>query len=58
MKFHFDDNLEHQMDAIKSTVDIFKGQETCRAEFSVTKWSAETLSGAKDEFALGIGNRL
>ena len=35
MKLYFEDNLEYQQEAIKSVVDLFKGQEISQSEFTV-----------------------
>lgn len=60
MKLHFEPDLDYQQDAIQAVVDLFRGQETCRTEFTVTY---QTNPGAQQslalaETALGIGNRL
>lgn len=36
MKLHFEPNLDYQHAAIESVCDLFRGQETCRTEFTVT----------------------
>ncbi len=59
MKLHFEPDLDFQHDAIEAVCDLFRGQEGCRTEFTVT-------SGGRDqqmrmglaESDLGIGNRL
>jgi type III restriction enzyme len=60
MKLHFEDNLDYQHAAIESVADLFKGQDICRTEFTVTynpEPSAQgTLGIAESE--LGVGNRL
>ena len=60
MKLHFEDNLDYQHAAIESVSDLFKGQEICRTEFTVTYQpepsDQATLGIAESE--LGIGNRL
>ncbi|MFL4175477.1 type III restriction-modification system endonuclease [Pseudomonas aeruginosa] len=60
MKLHFEDNLDYQMAAIDSVVNLFKGQEVSRSEFTVTYRSESgpqrSLGLAENE--LGIGNRL
>ena len=59
MKLHFESNLEYQHTAIESVCDLFRGQEICRTEFTVTRGAMaaqQTLSFAQSE--LGIGNRL
>jgi len=59
MKFHFEPNLDYQLQAIEAVCDLFRGQEICRTEFTVTMDSADTQ--ARMAFAqndLGIGNRL
>jgi type III restriction enzyme len=77
MKLHFDDPFKidavaYQKDAIEAVCDLFRGQEVCRTEFTVTMHSAVTVP-AEDLFPgttpqqltlgmaesdLGIGNRL
>ncbi len=54
MKLHFEPKLPFQLAAIKSVCDLFKGQEICRTEFSVT--TGFTLTSMETD--LGIGNRL
>lgn len=59
MKFHFEPNLEYQHTAIESVCDLFRGQEICRTEFTVTRdplSKQQALAFAQND--LGIGNRL
>jgi len=59
MKLHFEPNLDYQHTAIESVCDLFRGQEICRSEFTVTRdvLSAQhALAFAQND--LGIGNRL
>jgi type III restriction enzyme len=59
MKLHFESNLDYQHDAIKSVCDLFRGQEICPTEFTVTRDAAaaqQTMAFAQSN--LGIGNRL
>ena len=72
MKLHFEPNLEHQRAAIEAVTDLFRGQEICRTEFTVTRQRLihgqaalgfEGISFAQGELGLaqnilGIGNRL
>lgn len=59
MKLHFESNLEYQLAAIEAVCDIFRGQEACRTEFTVTlPHEAEQTRLSGTETALGIGNRL
>ena len=60
MKLHFEDNLDYQKAAIDSVVNLFKGQEISRSEFTVTFQpdSSTNLSLGMEESQLGIGNRL
>jgi len=37
MKLHFEPNLDYQFQAIEAVCDLFRGQETCRIEFTVTR---------------------
>src|SRR5205823_13712907 len=36
MKLHFEPNLDYQLQAVESVCDLFRGQEACRTEFTVT----------------------
>jgi type III restriction enzyme len=59
MKLHFEPNLDYQRDAIEAVCDLFRGQEICRTEFTVTRDPADAqmrLGFAQND--LGIGNRL
>ncbi len=59
MKFHFEPDLPFQRAAIEAVCDLFRGQETCRTEFTVTRdgiAAQQTLTFAQSD--LGIGNRL
>ena len=59
MKFHFEPDPDYQHTAIESVCDLFRGQEICRTEFTVTRdatTAQQTLAFAQSD--LGIGNRL
>ena len=59
MKLHFEPNLDYQLQAIEAVCDLFRGQEICRTEFTVTRdalAAQQTLAFAESD--LGIGNRL
>jgi type III restriction enzyme len=59
VKLHFEPNLPFQRAAIESVCDLFRGQEICRTEFTVTRDAVaqqQTLAFAQSD--LGIGNRL
>ena len=59
MKLRFDPNLDFQLQAIDSVCDLFRGQEICETEFSVTRGSS--IRHVQIDFMendLGIGNRL
>ena len=59
MKLHFEPNLDYQHTAIESVCDLFRGQETCRTEFTVTRdATADQQTFAFAQSDLGIGNRL
>ncbi|THF84449.1 type III restriction-modification system endonuclease [Cohnella fermenti] len=59
MKLQFESNLDYQLTAIDSVCDLFRGQEICRTEFTVTNAVLDDqLSFAFEENDLGIGNRL
>ena len=58
MKLYFEPNLDYQHSAIESVCDLFRGQEICRTEFTVTRDATaaqQTLAFAQSD--LGIGNR-
>ena len=59
MKLHFEPNLDYQLHAIEAVCDLFRGQEICRTEFTVTKapeGDKPFLPGMDTD--LGLGNRL
>jgi type III restriction enzyme len=58
MKFHFEPNLDYQLQAIEAVCDLFRGQEICRTEFTVTKNAVGGALLPGMESDLGIGNRL
>lgn len=69
MKLHFEPDLDYQLQAIEAVCDLFRGQEACRTEFTVTMKTPAPVesdpSDAPQQFALGIaesdlgvGNRL
>lgn len=72
MKLHFEANLDYQLAAIEAVCDLFRGQEICRSEFTVTMRAAATpaaddlfpstapqqMSLGVAESDLGIGNKL
>ena len=60
MKLHFEDNLDYQITAIQSVVDLFKGQEISSSEFSVSYGDKIVSQNSLDlpENQLGIGNHL
>lgn len=57
MKLHFEPNLDYQLEALEAVCDLFRGQEICRTEFTVTK---AAVGQTPDMFQsdLGVGNRL
>ncbi|SAK41761.1 type III restriction system endonuclease [Caballeronia hypogeia] len=71
MKLHFEPNLDYQTQAIAAVCDLFRGQELCRTEFTVTMKTPppvaddmfpgtkpEQLTLGVAESDLGVGNRL
>ena len=72
MKLHFESNLDYQLAAIEAVCDLFRGQEICRSEFTVTMRTQsvpqgddlfpgtkpQQLSLGVAESDLGIGNKL
>jgi hypothetical protein len=42
MKLHFEPDLDYQLQAIEAVCDLFRGQEICRTEFTVTRDPADT----------------
>ena len=59
MKLHFEPNLDYQLQAIDAVCDLFRGQEICRTEFTVTHDPADPqqrMGFAEND--MGIGNRL
>src|SRR5574343_424053 len=59
MKLHFEPNLDYQLQAIESVCDVFRGQEICRTEFTVTmKLPDQQLTLGVADTDKGLGNRL
>lgn len=63
MKLHFESDLDFQLHAVEAVCDLFRGQETCHTEFTVTRTpvgSGENLFAGdeSEQFDLGVGNRL
>lgn len=63
MKLHFESDLPYQAAAIEAVCDLFKGQEVCRSEFTVTMRVTNSavqssLEGMQETDQGGIGNRL
>ncbi len=58
MKLRFEPDLDFQLQAVEAVCDLFRGQETCRTEFTVTRRldAQERLAFARND--LGVGNRL
>lgn len=74
MKLHFESNLDYQHAAIEAVCDLFRGQEICRTEFTVSIQGTRTVVGQGElgltggsfsqgelglvQNELGVGNRL
>ena len=72
MKLHFESNLDYQLAAVEAVCDLFRGQEICRSEFTVTMrtpiapagddlfpgTTPQQMSLGVAESDLGIGNKL
>ena len=59
MNLHFEPSLDYQLRAVDAVCDLFRGQETCRTEFTVTR---DVVNGQSNlsfvETDRGVGNRL
>ncbi len=58
MKLHFEPNLDFQLQAIEAVCELFRGQEICQTEFTVTRDPLDPQRRLFDFDDLGIGNRL
>lgn len=73
MKLHFESNLDYQHAAIEAVCDLFRGQEICRTEFTVSSQNSRIVEGQSElplggsfsqgqlglvQNELGVGNRL
>ncbi|UQA21627.1 DEAD/DEAH box helicase family protein [Stenotrophomonas sp. NY11291] len=60
MKLHFEPDLDYQLQAIEAVCDLFRGQEVCRTEFTVTMKLPDDAQMSLDvaQSDLGMGNRL
>ena len=59
MKLRFEPDLDFQLQAVEAVCGLFRGQEVCRTEFTVTRdWldPQERLAFTRND--LGVGNRL
>ena len=59
LKLRFEPDLDFQLQAVDGVCDLFRGQEICRTEFTVTRDRLDPqqrLAFAHDD--LGVGNRL
>ena len=59
MKLHFEPDLDYQRTAIEAVRDLFRGQETCRTDFTVVRDPRDPqyrMDFAEND--LGVGNRL
>ena len=55
MKLRFEPDLDFQLQAVEAVCGLFRGQEVCRTEFTVTRDAADLPF---HETGMGIGNRL
>jgi type III restriction enzyme len=53
MKLHFEPNLDYQLQAIEAVCDLFRGQEVCRTDFTVTR---QAVVRSQDFKALWTGS--
>ncbi len=51
MRLHFEANLDYQLQAIEAVCDLFRGQEICRTEFTVTR---RPFNRGLEQMALGL----
>ena len=59
MKLRFEPDLGFQLQAVDAVCDLFRGQEVCRTEFTVTRARAHPQAPLTfPENDLGVGNRL
>lgn len=59
MKLHFEPKLDYQLQAIEAVCGLFRGQEICHTEFTMTRLGpTATMFGDAEPIELGVGNRL
>ena len=58
MKFQFEPDLDYQQRAIAAVCDLFRGQEVCRGEFTVSHGLDDAVLPGFVENDLGVGNLL
>ena len=58
MKLHFEGDLDYQLQAVEAVCGLFRGQEICRTEFTVTKSAVDGPVLRGMESGIGVGNRL
>jgi type III restriction enzyme len=57
MKLQFEPSLDYQLQAIDAVCDLFRGQEICRTEFTVTRDPDDPqlrMGFAENDLGLGI----
>lgn len=58
MKIKFEEDLDYQIDAINSVIDIFNGQKITKSQFTIEKTNTGQMKLGSIENELGIGNNL
>lgn len=59
LKLNFEPNLDYQIQAIDAVCDLFRGQELCHTEFTVTEKPLDRqMNLGVTETDLGVGNQL
>jgi type III restriction enzyme len=59
VKLRFEPSSDYQLQAVEAVCDLFRGQEVCRTEFTVTAAAREgaLISGMESVLAWGTGSR-
>lgn len=55
MKLHFEPNLDYQLAAVEAVCDLFRGQELCRTEFTVTRRPVARVLNTATQGELDLG---
>ena len=58
MKLRFEPDIDFQLQAVDAVCDLFRGQEVCRTEFTVTRIRVRITAGSTKKQRVEAGHDL